>query len=201
MRHYLLILALISAIGCQETKLNSTHLLHAIAPELEGQWVNIVVEIPTGSTEKWEVNKETGTIERDSINGQPRTVQYLGYPGNYGFIPQTLLPKAAGGDGDPLDIIVLGPAVERGTVIRCKIIGVLKLLDNGEQDDKLIAVAKETPLSTVFDIAQLDKEFPGILEIIATWFSNYKGAGEMQSEGFKPAAEALSVLEKAIEAY
>ena len=46
---------------------------------------------------------------------KPREVKYLGYPGNYGMIPRTLLPKELGGDGDPLDVIVLGPAVERGS--------------------------------------------------------------------------------------
>ena len=53
-------------------------------------------------------------------DGKPRIVKYLGYPGNYGMVPKTLLPENLGGDGDPLDVIVLGPQVERGSVIKCK---------------------------------------------------------------------------------
>ena len=109
---YILILPL--GFSCQSLEKNR-HLINDISPNLENQWVNMIVEIPTGTNEKWEVNKTSGFIERDSINGEPRTIQYLSYPGNYGFIPQTLLSKKEGGDGDPLDILVIGEAVERGS--------------------------------------------------------------------------------------
>ena len=74
--------------------------------------INVVVEIPTGSVQKWEVDKTSGNLKWEFVDGKPREVKYLGYPGNYGMIPRTLLPKELGGDGDPLDVIVLGPAVE-----------------------------------------------------------------------------------------
>jgi inorganic pyrophosphatase len=84
--------------------------------------INVVIEIPTGTTAKWEVEKSTGHLKWEFVDGVPREVSYLGYPGNYGMIPRTLLPKELGGDGDPLDVIVLGPAVKRGTVLKTKII-------------------------------------------------------------------------------
>ncbi|MDJ0554325.1 MAG: inorganic diphosphatase [Microcoleaceae cyanobacterium MO_207.B10] len=65
-------------------------------------------------------------------------------------------------------MVVLGPAVPRGSVVPVKLIGVLKLLDGGEQDDKLIAVLKDTPLSEVDSIADLDSKFPGVTNIITT---------------------------------
>lgn len=185
--------------ACQNT--SEQNLLKDTSAQLEGHWVNMVVEIPAGSTEKWEVNKVTGVIERDSIDGQPRTINYLGYPGNYGFIPKTLLPKSAGGDGDPLDILVIGSAEERGTVLKCKILGALKLSDNGEQDDKLIAVSEQSMLSDVNDISALDQQYPGILAIIETWFINYKGKGEIESKGFVSTKQALDLLTISLDAH
>jgi inorganic pyrophosphatase len=82
--------------------------------------VNVVGEIPSGTTAKWEVAKPSGELRWELEDGEPRVVGYLGYPGNYGMLPRTLQSKATGGDGDPLDVIVLGPAVARGTVVRAR---------------------------------------------------------------------------------
>ena len=88
------------------------------------------------------------------------------------MIPKTLLPEEEGGDGDPLDVIVLRPSVERGSVIKCKLIGVLKLLDGGEQDDKLLAVHESTPLYDVNNLDELNSGFNGITNIVEIWFEN-----------------------------
>ena len=140
-------------------------------------------------------------MEWEFKNGSPRVVHYLGYPGNYGMIPQTLLSEASGGDGDPLDVIVLGPAIERGRVVSVKLIGVLRLLDGGEQDDKLIAVSADTMLWTVEDIDALDRDYSGITRILETWFTNYKRPGELESNGFGDAQEAWQLLMEAIKGY
>ena len=163
--------------------------------------IHVVVEIPTGTNGKWEVQKSSGHLKWEFKDDQPRIVEYLGYPGNYGMIPQTLLPKESGGDGDPLDVIVLGPAVPRGTILKARLIGVMKLLDGGEQDDKLIALMPDSPLGKIKSIAELDQKFNGITHILDTWFSNYKGSGKMKSRGFADVDEAKLVLRTAIDAY
>jgi len=163
--------------------------------------INVVVEIPTGSIDKWEVNKETGNMNWVFRNDEPRRIKYLGYPGNYGMIPRTLLPKELGGDGDPIDVIVLGAPVERGSVVKAKLIGVLKLLDNGEQDDKLIAVMEGTPFYKVNTLTELDLQFNGASQIVEIFFSNYKGKGKMESLGFQDEKEAKRVLAYSIEEY
>lgn len=163
--------------------------------------VNVVVEIPTGTTAKWEVSKPEGQLKWEIRKGKPRVVNYLGYPGNYGMIPRTLLPKDLGGDGDPLDVIVLGPSVARGSVISAKIIGVLRLLDRGEQDDKLIAVMAGTPMYGVNSMTELDQAYVGVSTIIESWFSNYKGPGKMQAKGFAESGEAMDLLDAAIKAF
>lgn len=162
--------------------------------------VRAIVEIPTGTSAKWEVSKDDPkAVYWEYKNGKPRIVEYLGYPGNYGSIPGTALPKELGGDGDPLDVIVLGQAVPRGEVVDVRVIGVLKMLDGGEQDDKLIAVlAEDSPFTHVESMTQLDAEFPGVSQIVDLWFANYKGPdGGMEGKGFEDVQTAREVLEAA----
>jgi len=162
--------------------------------------VRAIIEIPTGTSAKWEISKDDPkAVYWEYKDEKPRIVNYLGYPGNYGAIPGTALPKELGGDGDPLDVIVLGQAVPRGEVISVRLIGVLKMLDGGEQDDKLIAVlTADSPFAHVESMAQLDKEFPGVSEIVGIWFANYKGPdGGMVSQGFEEASVARTVFDKA----
>ncbi|MCF3975071.1 inorganic diphosphatase [Paracoccus salsus] len=164
--------------------------------------VRAIIEIPSGTSAKWEVSKDDPkAVYWEYKNGKPRVVNYLGYPGNYGSIPGTALPKELGGDGDPLDVIVLGQAAPRGAVVDVRVIGVLKMLDGGEQDDKLIAVlAEDSPFSHIESMAQLDAEYPGVSQIVDLWFANYKGPdGGMEGKGFGDAEVARVVLESAAE--
>jgi len=91
-------------------------------------------------------DRATGKLEWEFKSEKPRFVSYLAYPGHHGTVPGTLLPEHQGGDGDPLDVIVVGPAVPRGSVVTARLLGGLRLMDRGEQDDKLIAVQPDSPL-------------------------------------------------------
>lgn len=170
-------------------------------PLFEDGDINAIIEIPAGTSEKWEVDKSNGKIIWEFVDKKPRIVKYLGYPGNYGMIPRTLLSKEFGGDGDPLDVIVLGPPVEKGSIVKCKLIGVLYLLDRGEKDDKLIAISPDSPLYDVNSIVELNDSFNGISEILQLWFTNYKGPGKMESKGFGDKKTALNILKLAIDEY
>jgi inorganic pyrophosphatase len=159
--------------------------------------LNAVVEIPAGTNAKWETDPATGRLAWEFKNGAPRVIKYLGYVGNYGMVPRTV-----GGDGDPLDVLVIGGPLLRGSVTRAKLIGALKVLDGGDPDDKLIAVLPGSPLydESINTLSELDVKFPGVTEIIKTWFLNYKGPGEMTpiGDGFADASEARTILEAAI---
>ena len=189
-------------IALQSCKQHSEeNLLTSYAATTAEGSVNAVIEIPSGTRQKWEINKKTGVLEWEQVAGKGRIVEYLGYPGNYGFIPKTLLPKDQGGDGDPLDVLVLGDPVSRGSVVPCKLIGVLHLQDRGEHDDKLIAVAKNTSFYAINTIEDLNENYPGVTTIIETWFTNYKGKGLMKSSGYGDAAAATQVLNEAIQGF
>lgn len=188
----------------QYMETSTVDLIGSVQPVTDSGLVRTVIEIPAGTREKWEVKKDGKTAVWDFKNGKPRIIQYIGYPGNYGFIPRSSMPKESGGDGDPLDVIVLGDPVPRGTILETRLIGVLQFLDNGEKDDKLIAVHVTNPADTfsnINDIDQLKQSFPGVLEILKIWFQNYKSAGEMQFKGTGTAVDAKSVLDAALKAY
>jgi inorganic pyrophosphatase len=98
--------------------------------------VNALIEIPQGSRSKYEVDKETGLLRLDRV-----IYSSFNYPVNYGFIPQTL-----GLDGDPLDILVLcSQPIQPLCLVEAKVIGNMQMIDTGQPDDKIIAVAARDP--------------------------------------------------------
>jgi inorganic pyrophosphatase len=158
--------------------------------------LNAVNEIPAGTNAKFEVAEDTGKMCWEFKDGAPRLIKFLGYPANYGMIPRTIA-----GDGDSLDIVTLGAFERRGEIVHPKIIGVLRLIDGSDVDDKIIAVLPDTPLSGVNSIAELDAQFPGASTIIETWFVSYKGPNELSSGGFGGPDEAMVVLQNAMADY
>lgn len=125
--------------------------------------VNAIIEIPKGSRAKYEIDKDSGLIKLDRV-----IFASMYYPLNYGFIPQTL-----GEDHDPLDIVVLTQVtVVPGCLIPCKVIGVMQMIDRGEADDKIIAVAEQDPsVSHLTDV----KDLPDYLTAeLKHFFENYK---------------------------
>ena len=201
MKKYLIIVLLIGVWSCNILQKKDIIALFDYEPINYDGSINALIEIPAGTLKKWEFNKVSGLIELEIINNKPRIIDYLGYPANYGMIPKTLLAKKNGGDGDPLDIIVIGPPQEKGSVVKCKIIGVLHLIDNLEKDDKLIAVLHNSTLNNINGIKELDANYNGILEILDLWFTNYKGSDEIISKGFGDEQSASRILNSAINQY
>jgi len=154
------------------------NLIFDIYPYNEDGTINVVVEIPAGTLEKWEVTKDGSQIKQQIENNKIRTINYLAYPFNYGFIPQTVLPVEENGDGDQLDVIIIGPSVKRGTVLKVKPIGTIIAIDNNEIDSKIISLAKNSlDISRANSIDDLKKNYIGLFDIITIWIENYKGEG------------------------
>lgn len=138
--------------------------------------VNVMIEITAGSNAKWQQSKTHSLqLEWELKQGQAREVQYLAYPANYGIVTNTLLAKEDGGDGDPLDVLVLGKALPQGIVQKVRVIAVMRMLDNDEQDDKLLAVPLNGLFSNLHDLEQLRNQYPGIVRQLQHWFEHYKG--------------------------
>ncbi len=153
---------------------------------------NFYIEIPGGTKEKWEVDKKTGVLKKDQKNGKDRVVNFLPYPGNYGFIPQTL-----SGDGDPIDLIDLDESLGRGTIKRISVIGAMYFEDNNEIDYKFVGVSREGTFKHLDSIEDLFFEKPSVLEIIKLWFLSYKKQGKMVFFKFLDSREASRLIEAA----
>ena len=103
-------------------------------------------------------------------------INYLPYPYNYGFVPQTVVPIDGGGDGDPLDIIVIGPSIKRGSIVKVKPIATMIMKDVNELDPKIVAISlNNLDLSHVNSLDDLKKDYIGLFEIVKLWTINYKG--------------------------
>ena len=157
--------------------------------------LNVVVEIPSGAKEKWEVSKINGSLVREFFMGKPREINFASYPINYGMIPRTVLPISRGGDGDPLDAVILGEPLTQGAVIKVKAIGVMRMNDSGDQDDKIIAIPLNSKLLTnIKDIQDLQKSNPELLKKIKFWFKKYKGDNVVEFINFESAAKAAELI-------
>ncbi|MCM1158157.1 MAG: inorganic diphosphatase [Bacteroidales bacterium] len=151
-----------------------------------------VIEISKGSKKKYELDKKTGMLILDRI-----LYTSTHYPANYGFIPRTY-----GDDKDPLDVLVLcSEDIEPMTLVRCYPIGVMKMLDNGMGDEKIIAIPYNDPTYNCYtDVNELPKH---IFEEIKHFFSVYKALEDKETlvDEFDGAAESIRIIEQCIENY
>jgi inorganic pyrophosphatase len=151
--------------------------------------VHVVIENPAGTSEKWEVGPD-GRLAQDLDDGVPISIRHLPWPVNGGMIPRTLLSAELGGDGEAVDVLVLGPAIPRGSLVRARPIGLLRMLDRLERDDKVLAVTDGSAFAAVVDIDDLDERFPGVTDIIAAWFAYSGPTGRYEVQGFGSRAAA-----------
>lgn len=156
------------------------------------EFVNGIIEIPKQSRAKYELDKETGMVMLDRVIASPMT-----YPANYGFIPKTYCD-----DKDPLDILVLSEIqLVPMCLVEAKIIGVMQMIDGGEMDDKIIAVAKGD--KNWNHINDLDELNPHTLNEIRAFFEDYKKLENKKVEikGFLNKAEAIRIFEQSVVDY
>ena len=150
---------------------------------------NVVIEIPYGSQNKYELDPETGAIFLDRVLYSSEF-----YPFNYGFIPST---KAT--DGDALDVAVfLTNKVAPGTVIKCRAIGILKKVDDGDQDNCILAVPVEKVDPRFQDVQKLEDLPKHTLDETSDFFANYKRLQNktVEIQGFDDKVEAENEVKK-----
>jgi len=178
---------------------NRTDFVQDIATFSTDSMVNVVIEIPAGTTLKTEYDKDRNefSVERKS-DGSLRRVQFLPYLGNYGFIPSTEMDRDLGGDGDALDVLVLAEALPKGQLLETIPIALLKLKDNEELDYKIIAVPRmpELQILNCTSYACLQNNFPAIVSIIELWFTHYKGNNKLVVIGWEDEQSAIQEIIK-----
>ncbi|MBV9873095.1 MAG: inorganic diphosphatase [Verrucomicrobia bacterium] len=153
---------------------------------------NVIIEIPMGSSNKYEMDKKTGLLKLDRV-----LYSAVHYPANYGFIPQTL-----GEDGDPLDALVLASSpVFPLTLVKARAIGLIKMRDRQEADHKIIAVHANDP---EFDGYQQIYDLPAHrLAVLKRFFEDYKALENKKVivEDLLPVDSALPIVEQGCAAY
>jgi inorganic pyrophosphatase len=171
----------------------STHAWHDVTPGagLPSEFTS-VIEIPMGSSVKYELDKETGLLRVDRI-----LYSAVFYPANYGFIPQTLAE-----DDDPLDVLVLcQEPVAPLTLVHSRAIGLMTMIDSGKKDHKILAVATDDPEYNGFrEATQLPAHR---LNMLRRFFQDYKllEGKAVEVDELEPAAAALPVIEEALARY
>ena len=170
-----------------------THPWHDVTPGVKlPTEFTAVIEIPMGSSVKYELDKETGLLRLDRI-----LYSAVYYPANYGFIPQTLAE-----DDDPLDVLVLcQEPVAPLTLVNARAIGLMTMIDSGKKDHKIIAVATEDPEFNSYHEAN---EMPQHrLLMLRRFFQDYKQleGKAVEVDEIRPAGEAYPIIMDALHNY
>lgn len=151
-----------------------------------------IIEIPKNTRAKYELDKESGLLRLDRV-----LYSSMYYPANYGFIPQTYCD-----DNDPLDIVILTQIdVVPMCLVDAKVIGVMRMLDGGELDDKIIAVAaNDMSVNHIDDISELPEHF---FKELRNFFEDYKKLENktVEVEKFQNAEKARTIIQKSMEDY
>ena len=154
--------------------------------------VNAIIEIPKGSKAKYEIDKKTGMLKLDRV-----LYSSVFYPANYGFIPRTY-----GDDRDPLDILVVSQIeIEPLCIVRAQVIGVMRMVDQGDGDDKVIAVAADDKsVNHIHDVSQLPEHFYSEMK---HFFEQYTMLEKktVLVEDFQDKPTAVDIIHKAIDDY
>lgn len=160
--------------------------------DIDGGVINVVIEIPTGSSHKIEWNRELAVFQLDRV--EPAI---FAKPTNYGFIPQTLDE-----DGDELDALIITDApLTTGIFLEANVIGVLKFEDDGEIDDKVIVVPTDdrNTGNAIKSLEDLPKQLLAQIEHHFTHYKDLKKPGSTVVKGFGDAEEAKAIIHEAVE--
>lgn len=152
--------------------------------------IDVTVEIPKGSRNKYEVDHETGKVALDRY-----LFTAFGYPADYGFIEGTL-----GKDGDPLDALVILPEpVFPGVVVTARTVGVFKMTDEAGGDDKLLAVLDDPRYGGYQDISDVPEHLKDEIEHFFLHYKDLEKGKEVSGSGWGDRAEAEKILDAAVE--
>jgi len=189
-------LSVIALLVSASAAVQAQNVLDFPQPEKVPDEFYAVTEIPAGGMIKYETDAKTGFIVADRFQSMP-----VAYPANYGSLTQSL-----GGDGDPLDVIFYTRApLQPGTLIKLRPIGVLKMIDGGEVDDKIVAVPTSKIDPTYDDIKEMSDLPKMEQERLQAFFRVYKqlpdGRKKVELNGFEDAAKAKTEIKQAFDAY
>ena len=161
------------------------------AGDIDGGVINVVVEIPTGSSHKIEWNRDLAVMQLDRVDPK-----LFAKPTNYGFIPQTLDE-----DGDELDaLIITDDPLPTGIFLEARVIGVMKFVDDGEVDDKIVVVPADDRHTgnAIRSLEDLPKQLINQIEFHFNHYKDLKKPGTTQVQSWGDAEEAKAVIHESV---
>ena len=163
-----------------------------VDPDAIAAALPVVIEIPAGSKNKYELDKELGMLRLDRV-----LYSAVHYPANYGFVPRSYCD-----DGDPLDVLVLGQQpVAPLTIVTARPIGLMRMLDQGRLDEKILSVEAHDP--SLRHVAELEDVPAHLIDEISRFFLDYKvlEKKEVVVDPFEGRERALAAIRASLEAY
>ncbi len=153
---------------------------------------NAIIEIPRGSSNKYEIDKDSGLMKLDRV-----LYSAMFSPMDYGFLPQTYWH-----DGDPLDVLVMTTyALVPGVLVEVRPVAVVRMIDSGEKDEKIIAVPTKDPrFNGIKDVSDIEKH---VLEELKHYYEHYKDlqGKEVKITAIEGADSAKEVIKEGVELY
>lgn len=158
----------------------------------------MIVVNPAGTNTIYGYNPVENRFNYKSDKEDAHEIEYLPYPVNFGFIPSTVQEEALTGEGYPLDVLAIGSTIEQGSLLEFVPVGVLKVSYDGEQDNKIVGVVVNSEVSIVDckTMACLHQDYPGLVDIIETWYRNHRNDADVKVLGWEDEEKALETIKK-----
>lgn len=196
---FIVMIFLGSVSGCSNKQMRNFNAI----PSFSSKYVNAVVEIPAGTNRKVEYNEDKRMFLVEQVDGSDRVIDFLPYPGNFGFIPGTFIDPAMGGDGHQLDIMVIAESLPTGTVIEVIPLIVLYFeVDSGFDSrivvPRIIAVPANERQRIIKAVTYEDifENYPDLVDILVKWFISYKGDSFKKLKALGDSDMALNEIKK-----
>ena len=194
-----LLLIILTVYGCSNKQMRNFNAI----PSFSMGYVNAVIEIPAGTNREIYYNEEQRMFLPEQIDGNDRIIDFLPYPVNYGFVPGTFIDPVMGGDGDPVDIMVISESMPTGSVL--EVIPLLVLYFQGDTgyesrltDPKIVAIPANPRLRIIAanNYEDLFDNYPDLVDILITWFTAYKGQGVHELRAMGDGDVAINEIRK-----
>jgi inorganic pyrophosphatase len=158
----------------------------------------MIVVNPAGTNTVYGYDPVKNRFDFKSDEEDSYEIKYLPYPVNFGFIPSTIQEETLAGTGYPLDVLAIGSTIKQGSLLEFVPVGVLKVSYDGEEDNKIVGVVVNSEISTVDckTLACLHQDYPGLVDIIETWYRNHRNDADIKVLGWEDEELALETIKK-----
>lgn len=158
----------------------------------------MIVVNPAGTNTIYGYDPVKNRFDVKSENENSNEINYLPYPVNFGFIPSTVKEEALTGAGYPLDVLAIGSTIKQGSLLEFVPVGVLKVSYDGEEDRKIIGVVVNSEIKIIDckTLACLQQDYPGLTEIIETWYNNHRNDADVKVLGWEDEKTAMETIKR-----